>query len=165
MHAQPKYHVPTTLPANQSSQEFTITVPMNVPPGTYSFFVSGVGTVSYARDPVKLKAQEDRLAAVEKIVAENAVSLKSAQEAQAAAAKALADAQAAQKDAKSLTDAKTAADQAVVGGWPPFIPPPGPPVSAINPSVSPSSHDNFRCDFSCDGVSRNAREFSRIRLR
>ena len=114
MHAQPKYHVPTTLPANQSSQDFTITVPTNVPPGTYSFFVSGVGTVSYARDPVKLKAHEDRLAAVEKIVAENAVSLKSAQEAQAAAAKALADAQAAQKDAKSLTDAKTAADQAVV---------------------------------------------------
>ena len=114
MHAQPKYHVPTTLPANQSSQDFTITVPTNVPPGTYSFFVSGVGTVSYARDPVKLKAHEDRLAAVEKIVAENAASLKSAQEAQAAAAKALADAQAAQKDAKSLTDAKTAADQAVV---------------------------------------------------
>lgn len=113
MHAQPKYHSPITLPANQAASEFTITVPNHVPPGTYSFFVSGVGTVSYARNPEKLKAQEDRLAAIEKIAADNDSRVKAAKEAQAVAAKALADAQAAQQDVKSLTEAKAAADQAL----------------------------------------------------
>lgn len=113
MHAQPKYHTPITLPANQPTSEFTITVPNYVPPGTYSFFLSGVGTVSYARNPEKLKAQEDRLAAIETIVKENEAKLKAAMEAQAAAAKALADAQAAQKDVKALTEAKAAADKAL----------------------------------------------------
>ncbi len=113
MHAQPKYHTPLTLPANQAALEFTISVPNHVPPGTYTFFVSGVGTVSYARNPEKLKAQEERLAAVEKIVADNDVRLKAAMEAQAAAAKALADAQAAQKDPKTQTEAKAAADKSL----------------------------------------------------
>ena len=43
--------------------------------------------------------------------------------------------------------------------------PPGPPVSAIRPSVAPSSHASLRWGFSLDGVSRKAREVSRIRLR
>ena len=50
LHAQPKYHKPITLPAGKDATEFTITVPGYVPPGTYSFFLSGVGTVSYARE-------------------------------------------------------------------------------------------------------------------
>jgi hypothetical protein len=113
MHAQPKFHAPTALPANQPAQEFTLTVPMHVPAGTYSFFVSGVGTVAFARNPEKLKAQEARLAAIEKIVAENESALKSAMAAQAAAAKALADAQSAQQDVKALAEAKAAADKAL----------------------------------------------------
>ena len=43
--------------------------------------------------------------------------------------------------------------------------PPGPPVSAISPSVSPSSQASLRCGFSFGAVSRKARELSRIRLR
>jgi hypothetical protein len=49
LHAQPKYHAPTTIPADKDTTEFTITVPNYVPPGKYTFFVSGVGTVQYAR--------------------------------------------------------------------------------------------------------------------
>ena len=43
--------------------------------------------------------------------------------------------------------------------------PPGPPVSAIRPSVSPSSQASLRWGCSFGAVSRNARELSRIRLR
>jgi hypothetical protein len=112
LHAQPKYHKPITLPADREAADFTITVPSFVPPGTYSFFLTGVGTVSWAKNPEKLKAAETRLAAVEKIVAENA-RLKSALQAQAAAAKALANAQAAKGDVKNALAAKAAADRAV----------------------------------------------------
>ena len=60
LHAQPKYNKQTIVPADKDAIDLTITVPGNVPPGTYSFFVSGVGTVSYARSPEKLKAAEMR---------------------------------------------------------------------------------------------------------
>jgi len=113
MHAQPKYHTPITLAANQESIEFKITVPNYTPPGTYSFFISGLGTVNFARDPEKLKAAEARLAAIEKIVADNDVKFKAAVAAQAAAAKAVTDAQAAKKDNKAALAAKAAADKAV----------------------------------------------------
>lgn len=113
LHAQPKYHTPIMLPANQDTAEFTITVPNYVPPGTYSFFVSGVGTVSYARNPEKLQSAETRLAAIEKIVADNDARLKATLAAQAAAAKALSDAQTAKKDTKTATAAKAAADKVV----------------------------------------------------
>ena len=43
--------------------------------------------------------------------------------------------------------------------------PPGPPVSTISPSVSPSSQASLRWGCSFGGVSRKARELSRIRLR
>ena len=45
------------------------------------------------------------------------------------------------------------------------IGPSGPPVSAMTSSVSPSSQSNLICGGWLTGVSRNAREFSRIRLR
>jgi hypothetical protein len=113
LHAQPKYHVPITIPANKDSAEFAITVPSYVTPGTYSFFLSGVGTVTYARDQAALRAAETRLAAIEKIVAENGARLKAAQKAQSAAAMALAAAQAAKQDARAAAEAKAAADKAV----------------------------------------------------
>jgi Bacterial pre-peptidase C-terminal domain len=113
LHAQPKYHKPITLPANKDVTEFTITVPGYVPPGTYSFFLSGLGTVSYARNPEKLKAAETRLAVIEKIVAENDARLKTALKVQAAAAKTLADAQAAKADTKTASEAKAASDKTV----------------------------------------------------
>jgi len=112
LHAQPKYHAPITLAANQTATDFTVTVPNYVPPGTYTFFVSGVGTVSYARNPAKLQEAETRLAAIEKIVAENDARLKAALEAQSTAAKALDDAQAA-NPVSTATEAKAAADKAV----------------------------------------------------
>ena len=114
LHAQPKYHTPITLPADKDSTEFTITVPNFVPPGTYSFFVSGLGTVNYKRNPEKLAPAETRLAAVEKIVKENDARLTAARTAQAAAAKALTDVQTAKQDPKAATQAKLAADQALV---------------------------------------------------
>lgn len=113
MHAQPKYHLPQTVPANQDTIDFTLTVPGYVPAGTYTFFISGLGTVSYAANPEKLQEAEARLAAIEKIVTENDARLKTAMEAQAAAAKALAAAMAAQQNVQAATDAKTAADKAV----------------------------------------------------
>ncbi len=113
LHAQPKYHKPITLPAAKDATEFTITVPGYVPTGTYSFFLSGVGTVNYARNAEKLKAAEARLAAIEKIVAENDARLKTALQGQAAAAKTLVDAQTAKQDTKAASDAKTASDKAV----------------------------------------------------
>jgi hypothetical protein len=113
LHAQPKYHQPITLPADKETADFAITVPNFVPPGTYSFFLSGVGTVSWARDPEKLKAAESRLAAVEKLVAENDIRLKAALQVQSAAAKALAEVQAAKADAKVASAAKAAADKSV----------------------------------------------------
>jgi len=45
------------------------------------------------------------------------------------------------------------------------IGPSGPPVSAIRPSVSPSNQSNLMNGAWLSGDSRNAREFSRIRLR
>lgn len=113
MHAQPKYHTPITIPANQDSIEFTVTIPGYVPPGTYSFFISGLGTVSYAMNPEKLVQAEGRLATIEKIVTDNDTKLKAALEIQAAAAKALADAQAANQNVPAATEAKVAADKAV----------------------------------------------------
>ncbi len=113
LHAQPKYHTPITLPANQDATEFTITVPNHVPPGTYSFFLSGVGTVNYKRNPEKLQAAETRLAAVEKIAKDNEDRLAAARTTQTAAAKALADSQAAKQDATAAAQAKLAADQAL----------------------------------------------------
>jgi hypothetical protein len=113
LHAQPKYHTPIRLLADKEAAEFTITVPNHVPPGTYSFFLSGVGTVNYARNPEKLAAATTRLAAIEKIAAANEARLAAARQTQTAAAKALADAQAAKQDAKAATQAKAAADQAV----------------------------------------------------
>lgn len=77
-HAQPKYHLPTELKADQNTTEFTITVPNYVPAGTYSFFISGTGNVSYARNPAALKAAQDRLAAVQKIVADDEAAAKAA---------------------------------------------------------------------------------------
>jgi hypothetical protein len=112
LHAQPKYHAPITVPASKDAADFTITVPTHVPPGTYSFFLSGVGTVQYARGPEQLREAEARLAAIEKIVAENDVRLKAAQKAQAAAAKELLDAQTAKRDVKKPGEAKGAADRA-----------------------------------------------------
>ena len=47
--------------------------------------------MNYARNPEKLKAAEARLVAIEKIVAENDARLKAAQQAQAVAAKTLAE--------------------------------------------------------------------------
>jgi hypothetical protein len=105
--------LPITVPADKDTTEFTITVPNYVPPGTYTFFVSGVGTVSYARNPEKLLAEEARLAAIEKIVAENEARLKAALATQSAATKALTDAQTAKKDTKALAEAKAAADKVV----------------------------------------------------
>jgi hypothetical protein len=113
LHAQPKYHTPITLPADKDTTEFTITVPNHVPPGNYTFFLSGVGTVSYQRNPEQLREAEKRLAAIEKIVAENEVRLKAALAAQAAAGKVLADAQAAKQDTKKANEAKLAADRSV----------------------------------------------------
>jgi hypothetical protein len=113
LHAQPKYHKPITLAADKETIDFTITVPNYVPPGTYSFFLSGVGTVNWARNPEKLKPAETRLGAIEKLVAENDARLKAALQAQAAAVKALADAQAAKADTKGTNAAKAAADKAV----------------------------------------------------
>lgn len=113
LHAQPKYHKPMTLPADKDTIDFTITVPNYVPPGTYSFFLSGVGTVHWSRNPAKLKAAEARLAAIEKLVVENDTQLKSALQAQTIAAKALADAQMAKADTKSAIAAKSAADKTV----------------------------------------------------
>lgn len=113
MHAQPKYHKPVTVPADKDAIDFTITVPNYVPPGTYSFFLSGVGTVNWMRSPEKLKAAEGRLAAIEKFVAENDARSKAALAAQSAAAKALADALAAKADAKNAVAAKVAADKKV----------------------------------------------------
>jgi hypothetical protein len=112
LHAQPKYHVPITIPANKDTAEFTITVPSHVPTGPHSFFLSGVGTVSYTRDPEKLRAAETRLAAIEKIVAENDGRLKVAVIAQAAATATLTAAQAAKQDLKAATEGKAAADKA-----------------------------------------------------
>jgi hypothetical protein len=113
LHAQPKYHTPITLPADKDAADFTITVPNHVPPGTYSFFLSGLGTVKYARNPEQLREAETRLAAIEKIVAENEVRLKAALKVQAAAAKALLDAQTAKQDTKKAAAAKVTADKAV----------------------------------------------------
>lgn len=113
MHAQPKYHTPIDVKGDQAAAEFTIKAPNHVPPGTHSFFVSGVGTVKYAKNPERLKAAEERLTAIEKIVAEEDAQLKAAMQNQAAAAKALADAQAAQQDVKSQTEAKLGADKLV----------------------------------------------------
>jgi hypothetical protein len=112
LHAQPKYHTPITLPANQETAEFAVTVPNHVPAGTYSFFVSGVGTVNYTRGPEKLRAAEARFAAIEKIIAENDARLKAAVKTQADATKALADVQAAKQDTKAAAAAKTNADTA-----------------------------------------------------
>ena len=111
LHAQPKYHTPITLPANQDGTDFTLTIPNHVPPGTYSFLVSGLGTVNYARSPEQLQAAETRLVAIEKIVAANDVRLKAALAAKAAAAKALADMQAAKQDTKAAIAARTAAEK------------------------------------------------------
>jgi hypothetical protein len=113
LHAQPKYHAPLAIPANQNSIEFTLTVPASQPPGTYSFFISGVGTVSYAANPEKLQESEARLVAIEKIAAENDARLKTVTAAQSAAAKSLADAQAANQNVQAATEAKAAADKAV----------------------------------------------------
>jgi hypothetical protein len=113
LHAQPKYHTPIALPADKDTAEITLTIPVNAPPGTYSFFVSGVGAVSYARNPEKLKAAEARLPAVEKLVADNEARLKMALQSQTAAAKTLVDAQTAKADTKSALAAKAAADKAV----------------------------------------------------
>jgi hypothetical protein len=113
LHAQPKYHKPITLPADKDTVDFTITVPNYVPPGSYTFFLSGLGTVNYARNPEKLKAAETRLAAIEKLVAENDVQLKAALLIQAAAAKSLADSQTAKGDTKNALAAKAAADKGV----------------------------------------------------
>jgi hypothetical protein len=113
LHAQPKYHQPITVPADKNSIDFTITVPACVPAGSYSFFVSGVGTVSYARNPEKLKAAEARLVAIEKIVAANDARLKVALMTQAAAGKALTEVRAAKTDPKSAAAAKAAADKTV----------------------------------------------------
>jgi hypothetical protein len=113
LHQQPKYHLPITIPADKDTAEFTVTVPNHSPPGTYTFFVSGLGTVSYARNPEKVPPAEQRLAAIEKIVKENEVRLAAAQTAQAAAAKTLADVVAAKQDPKAANEAKLAADQAL----------------------------------------------------
>lgn len=113
LHAQPKFHTPLNIKADQNSCEMEIKVPNHVPTGTYSFFVSGVGTVPYARNPEKLQMAEQRLASAEKVLAESETSLKAAVMAQQSAGKLLSDAQSAQQDLKSPTEAKAAADKAV----------------------------------------------------
>ncbi|MDB5387645.1 MAG: peptidase domain protein [Planctomycetaceae bacterium] len=87
MHAQPKFHLPTEIKADQNSVELTLTVPNPAPVGTYTIFLSGMGTVSYARNPAALKAAQDRKIVVEKIVAEDDARNKAAIEAQGAAEK------------------------------------------------------------------------------
>jgi len=86
-HAQYKFAVDTEVKADATTAEFTITVPNFVPTGTYSFFLSGTGTVSYARTSETLKAAQVRKLAVEKLVAENDARAKAALEAQATAEK------------------------------------------------------------------------------
>ena len=61
----------TRLRPNSRSQSLWRT-----PPGTHSFFLSGVGTVNYVRSPEALKAAHDRKAVVEKIVADDAAAAK-----------------------------------------------------------------------------------------
>jgi hypothetical protein len=113
LHAQPKYSVPTAIAADKDSAELTVTVPNGVPPGTYSFFIGAVATVSYSHNPEKLRAAEARLAAIEKVVTDNEAKLKAAIAMQTAAAKALTDAEAAKKEPKGAKEAKLAADKAV----------------------------------------------------
>jgi len=113
LHAQPKYHTPIELKAEQTSIDFKIVVPNHVPAGNQSFFVSGVGTVSYARNPKKRQAAEDRLMSIDKIVATDELDLKQAQQLQADAVKALAEAQTSGQNVQVAAEAKAAADKRV----------------------------------------------------
>jgi hypothetical protein len=87
MHAQPKYHLPTEIKADQNSTEITLTIPNPAPVGTYTLFLSGTGTVSYARNPAALKAAQDRKTTITQLVADAEARSKTAVEAQTAAEK------------------------------------------------------------------------------
>ena len=109
VHAQPVYYTTNEIKADQTVADFTMTVPPHVPLGTFTFFVSGVGTVNYARNPEALKVATDRKAAIEKIVADDAARVLSATaEAKAAAEKAVT---ATGDQLKAATEAKVAADK------------------------------------------------------
>lgn len=110
-HAQYKYAVNTEVKPDATSAEFTITVPNFVPTGTFTFFLSGTGTVNYARTSETLKAAVARKAVVEKLVADHDALAKAAVEAQTAAEKKRVDADAA--GLKAATEAKAAADKVV----------------------------------------------------
>jgi hypothetical protein len=112
VHSQPVYYTTNEIKADQTTADFTMTVPPHAPLGTFTFFVSGVGTVNYARDPEALKASTDRKAAIEQIVADDAARvLKAMADAKTAADKVASSTTG--DELKIATEAKLAADKAL----------------------------------------------------
>jgi hypothetical protein len=85
IHSQPKYGANYEIKADQNTGEFKFTVHNDVPTGTYSFFLSALATVNYARNAEALKAAQGRKAAIEKIVTADAAAAKAAVEGQTVA--------------------------------------------------------------------------------